>query len=109
MPGRLLKSVVWIMIPVIMILLAAWSANVVAHELEHADHHDAAMHGSGICSWMCATAGTHVATPLDSAYLFTFLSLLDTRSAQTLPIDLVFRSEARGPPVPTQIQSVRAL
>ncbi|MDR4471646.1 MAG: hypothetical protein MRJ92_02995 [Nitrospira sp.] len=57
------KGIVWIVAFAVIALLAVTTGTAVAHELQHAAHHDAAMHGSGICAWMCATAGVHVATP----------------------------------------------
>ena len=37
--------------------LAVTTGSAVAHELQHAAHHDAGMHGSGICAWMCDRRG----------------------------------------------------
>ena len=60
----------------VVVLLAATTGGAIAHELQHAAHHNAATHGSGICAWMCATAGAHVAASLHSAPMFGLISLL---------------------------------
>lgn len=60
-------SIVWVVVFAVVALLAVTTGSAVAHELHHAAHHDAGMHGSGICAWMCATAGVHVVTPVHAA------------------------------------------
>jgi hypothetical protein len=92
------KTIVWIVACAVIALLAVTTGSAVAHELQHAAHHSAGMHGSGICAWMCATAGTHVATPLHVTHLFALVSLLPFDSVQTLSIQLLASSHARAPP-----------
>jgi hypothetical protein len=41
----------------IVLMLGATTGSAFAHEIQHAAHHTAGMHGTGICAWMCATAG----------------------------------------------------
>ena len=41
----------------ILLMLGATTGSAFAHEIQHAAHHTAGMHGSGICAWMCASAG----------------------------------------------------
>ena len=41
----------------IVLMLGATTGSAFAHEIQHAAHHTAGMHGSGICAWMCASAG----------------------------------------------------
>jgi len=41
----------------IVLMLGATTGSAFAHEIQHAAHHTAGMHASGICAWMCATAG----------------------------------------------------
>ena len=80
-------------------LLAVTTGSAVAHELQHAAHHDAGMHGSGICAWMCATAGVHVATPVHSAHLFASTGEVSFRfEAVRLP-QLLAPSRPRAPPL----------
>ena len=83
----------------VVVLLATTTGSTVAHELQHAAHHHAGMHGSGICAWMCATGATHVATPLHSAHLFALVGLLTFDSDHASLIPLLAPSQARAPPV----------
>jgi hypothetical protein len=78
--------------------LAVTTGSAVAHELQHAAHHNAGMHGSGICAWMCATAGTHVATTVHSTPLFALVGLLTFDSDLELLTPLLAPSQARAPP-----------
>src|SRR5207247_10919605 len=41
----------------VLIMLGATTGGAFAHEIQHAAHHTAGMHGTGICAWMCASAG----------------------------------------------------
>jgi hypothetical protein len=41
----------------VLLMLGATTGSAFAHEIQHAAHHTAGMHASGICAWMCATAG----------------------------------------------------
>src|SRR5205809_7900621 len=41
----------------ILLMLGATTGSAFAHEIQHAAHHNAGMHATGICAWMCATAG----------------------------------------------------
>lgn len=88
----------WMVACAVLVLLAVTTGNAVAHELQHAAHHSAGMHGSGICAWMCATAGTHVATPPHSTHLFALVSLLAFESDHAQFIQLLAPSHARAPP-----------
>ena len=99
MRNRFFKSTVWIVAFAVMALLAVTTGSAVAHELQHAAHHNAGMHGSGICAWMCATAGTHVATPIHSTHLFELVSLLTVDPLQALSTQLLASSHARAPPL----------
>lgn len=41
----------------VLLMLGATTGTSFAHEIQHAAHHTGGMHASGICAWMCATAG----------------------------------------------------
>jgi len=41
----------------VLLMLGATTGAAFAHEIQHAAHHTAGMHATGICAWMCATAG----------------------------------------------------
>lgn len=92
------KNTVWVLAGAVMVLLALTTGSAVAHELQHAAHHDAGMHASGICAWMCATAGTHVATPSHSTHLFALVSLLASDSDDALFIQRLAPLHSRAPP-----------
>jgi hypothetical protein len=92
------RSLVWVVAFAVVVLLAATTGSAIAHELQHAAHHNAGMHGSGICAWMCATAGAHVAASIHSAPLFGLVSLLSLDSDQALMIHLPAPTLARAPP-----------
>jgi len=53
-----LKSVAWVLLIAVVAMLGATTGAAFAHEIQHAGHHQAGMHSTGICAWMCATAGT---------------------------------------------------
>ncbi|MGC3972923.1 MAG: hypothetical protein QM771_00865 [Nitrospira sp.] len=74
-------NIVWVVVFAVVALLAVTTGSAVAHELQHAAHHDAGMHGSGICAWMCATAGVHGVTPVHAMHVLAFsgdVSVLST-------------------------------
>jgi len=93
------RSIVWIVACAVIVLLAMTTGSAVAHELQHAAHHNAGMHGSGICAWMCATAGTHVATPVHLTHLFALVGLFTCDSDYALFLQLLAPSQSRAPPV----------
>src|SRR5690606_25883126 len=93
------KGIVWIVAFAVIALLAVTTGTAVAHELQHAAHHDAAMHGSGICAWMCATAGVHVATLLHAAHLLSLSGDVGCRSDRWLSSQPRSLSDCRAPPV----------
>ncbi len=38
----------------LLLLLGGTTGSAFAHDIQHAGHHSAGMHGQGICAWMCA-------------------------------------------------------
>ncbi len=83
----------------IVLMLGATTGSAFAHEIQHAAHHTAGMHGSGICAWMCASAGA-VAT----AAIYATTATINEENA--LPFLSGLRSfdcsstlQARAPPV----------
>lgn len=93
-----LKPISWALAVGMVLLLATTTGGAFVHEVQHA-HHNAAMHTTGICAWMCATAGA-VITPL-------FLPISSTVVQQSVvplerqPVSLTFASQlqARAPPI----------
>jgi len=41
----------------VLLMLGATTGSAFTHEIQHAAHHTSDMHTTGICAWMCATAG----------------------------------------------------
>ena len=41
----------------VLLMLGATTGSSFAHEIQHAAHHTGGMHATGVCAWMCATAG----------------------------------------------------
>ena len=62
------KSIAWVLIAAVVAMLGATTGVAFAHEIQHAAHHSAGMHSSGICAWMCATAGTLSTTVLQPVH-----------------------------------------
>ena len=83
----------------VLLMLGATTGISFAHEVQHAAHHTGGMHATGVCAWMCATAGAvataahHVTTvTLNEETALPFLSgLRSFESCSTL--------QARAPPV----------
>jgi len=98
MPRRkFLHPVAWTLVVAVLLMLGATTGSAVAHEIQHA-HHTAAMHGTGICAWMCASANTVItAAVLPSAVVPVedLPVLQDPRSFSALSLN---RLQARAPP-----------
>jgi hypothetical protein len=83
----------------VLLMLGVSTGGAFAHEIQHAAHHTAGMHGTGVCAWMCASAGA-VATAAIHATVITpnednalpFLSCLRS-------FDSCSQLQARAPPV----------
>ncbi|GIW54822.1 MAG: hypothetical protein KatS3mg082_1226 [Nitrospiraceae bacterium] len=54
MKRSLLGSTTWVLVVTVVTVLAATTGSVVAHDFQHAAHHAAGLHSTGICAWMCA-------------------------------------------------------
>jgi hypothetical protein len=83
----------------IVLMLGATTGSAFAHEIQHAAHHNAGMHATGICAWMCATAGAVATAAFHAAAVTvsveTALSFLDSLRS----IDRFAQLQARAPPV----------
>lgn len=49
------KSIAGLLAAGLLLFLAATTGLTVAHDIQHA-HHSAAMHGKGVCAWICAAS-----------------------------------------------------
>ncbi len=92
-------SIVWVVVFAVIALLAVTTGSAVAHELQHAAHHDAGMHGSGICAWMCATAGVHVVTPVHATHVLALSGDAAFLSGLVLLPQVSALCQSRAPPV----------
>ncbi len=83
----------------VLLMLGATTGISFAHEIQHAAHHTGGMHTTGVCAWMCATAGavatatfhTATVTPNEDTALPFLSGLRSFESCSTL--------QARAPPV----------
>ena len=53
----LLRPIACALAVAIFLMLGMTTGSAFAHEVQHAAHHNAGMHATAICAWMCATAG----------------------------------------------------
>jgi len=83
----------------VLLMLGATTGSAFAHEIQHAAHHSGGMHASGICAWMCATAGA-VTT---AAFHVTAVTLHEETTLPLLQglrsIEICSTLQARAPPV----------
>ncbi|WHZ23329.1 MAG: hypothetical protein OJF47_002441 [Nitrospira sp.] len=93
------RTIVWVVAGAVIVLLSLTTGNAVAHEIQHAAHHNAGIHGSGICAWMCAAAGAHVVTPVHQAQLFDLVGHVPLRSDKTSLSQPLVQSRPRAPPI----------
>lgn len=99
MSPKLLRPVAFFLAVGIVVMLAAITGSTFAHELQHAAHHNARMHATGICAWMCATA-VSIITPVFVPVAFSVLQqFTPLHESQALSPVLVQRVGARAPPL----------
>ena len=95
----LLRPIACTLAVAILLMLGATTGSAFAHEIQHAAHHNAGMHATGICAWMCATAGAVATAAFHAAAVTvsveTALSFLDSLRS----IDCFAPLQARAPPV----------
>lgn len=98
MTGRLFRSAAWMLIVVVLLMLSATTGGAFVHEIQHAAHHTAGMHSTGICAWMCAAAGA-VMTPVVQTSIVAVIEAAPPWSLSLLrPFDSVSQLPARAPP-----------
>ena len=99
MSPRLLKPVALTLAIATFLLLAAITGSTFVHELQHAAHHNARMHATGVCAWMCATAAgitTPAFVPVASAALQESITFHESDALSPV---LIHRVGARAPPL----------
>jgi len=93
-----LRLIAIALVVAIVLILGLTTGGAFAHEVKHAAH-SAGMHQTGICAWMCATAGALTTPAIQPAgsFLIQFavpVSIPDYRSS-----DFSSTVSARAPPV----------
>lgn len=91
-------SIVWVVVFAVIALLAVTTGSAVAHELQHAAHHGGGMHASGVCSWMCAAADVHVASPVHLTQVFQVIGSVPLASSTIFLTQHNVPSLPRAPP-----------
>lgn len=82
-------------------ILLALQGVVYPHVLEHLSqhaHHEAGVHGTVVCSWMCAAGQDLEFVPAVVPVTIHAIALLDDNEVDSLPIESRARWTSRGPP-----------
>jgi len=83
----------------IVLMLGATTGSAFAHEIQHAAHHNAGMHATGICAWMCATAGAVATAAFHAAAVTVSVETALPFFDGLRSIDCFGQLQARAPPV----------
>lgn len=94
---RFLHPVVWTLLVAVLLMLGATTGSAVAHEIQHS-HHTAAMHGTGICAWMCASANTVITADVLPSAVVPVEDLPAPQDLRSLSALSLNRLQARAPP-----------
>jgi TctA family transporter len=82
-----------------LLMVGATTGAAVAHDLAHAGHHGAGMHGQGICAWMCvAGQGQEADSVSQDSALLPYVSL-NAPSFDAVSSLLAAVILSRGPPL----------
>lgn len=93
-----LTSIAWVLVVAVLAMLGATTGAAFAHEIQHAGHHTAGMHSSGICAWMCATAGTLSTTALQPVQYEVVLAAASLSEPRFVSRDADSSPQPRAPP-----------
>jgi hypothetical protein len=94
-----LKPIAWALAAGILLLLTTTTGGAFVHEVQHAAHHTAGMHATGLCAWMCATAGGVISPafqPAESAIVYQSVVIGESRAIGFFSPQ---RLQARAPPI----------
>ena len=94
-----LKYTSWMLIAAVVVMLGATTGAAFTHEIQHAAHHTTGMHSSGICAWMCATAGTLSTAALQPVHYDVVLTADSVSSPRIVSRDADSSSQPRAPPI----------
>jgi hypothetical protein len=98
-----IKHLACAVLAMMIILIAATTGTAVAHELQHAAHHTAGMHGTGLCAWMCATVAAESTTAAHNFQLLSIIERLSLRSDRAVVAPLLSFGFPRAPPISISI------
>jgi hypothetical protein len=83
----------------VLLMLGVTTGSAFAHEVQHAAHHTGGMHATGICAWMCATAGAVTTAALQLLPCALVQAELAPPASVLRSSDSSDRPHARAPPV----------
>lgn len=98
MAGPLFRSAAWILIVAVLLMLSATTGGAFAHEIQHAAHHTAGMHSTGICAWMCAAAGVMITLAIQPPIVALIEAAPPLLLSLRRPFDSINQLQARAPP-----------
>jgi hypothetical protein len=93
-----LKYTAWLLVAAVLLMLGSATGAAFAHEIQHAAHHSAGMHSSGICAWMCATAGTLYTAALQPIQYEVVLAAAVLSEPRFISRDADSSTQPRAPP-----------
>jgi hypothetical protein len=94
-----IKHVACTLLGAVIFLIAATTGTAVAHELQHAAHHTAGMHGTGLCAWMCATTAAESAASIHYLQILAVTERLSLCSERALLGPVLVSGSSRAPPI----------
>lgn len=83
----------------VLLMLGATTGISFAHEVQHAAHHTGGMHATGVCAWMCATAGAVATATVHTAIIIPNADNALPFLSGLRPFDSCSTLQARAPPV----------
>ena len=83
----------------VLLMLGATTGSAFAHEIQHAAHHTGGMHTSGICAWMCATAGAVTTATVHATIVTLNVEIALPFLSGLRSFDSCATLQARAPPV----------
>ncbi len=99
MVSKSMKVTAWALTVALVVILGTTTAGAFSHEVQHAAHHTAGMHATGICAWMCASAGA-VITPVFLPVSFPVVQQSELpQASQPVSLIIASRLQARAPPI----------
>jgi hypothetical protein len=98
MVSKNLKAIAWALVVAVVLIVGTTTAEAFVHEVQHATHHSAGMHTTGICAWMCVSAGA-VSTPVFLPVAATVVQpFVLPQASQLVSLIIAGRLQARAPP-----------